>query len=544
MELEKFRALGLSEETLAELRKKGFEEPTEIQEKTIPILLEGGADIIGQAQTGTGKTAAFGLPILDRLDPGAEGIQALVLVPTRELAIQVAEEINSFKGSRKCQIIPIYGGQSIVDQLQRLRKGADIVVGTPGRILDHMRRKTIVFDRVSHVVLDEADEMLNMGFIDEVKEILDHTNPDRRTLLFSATMPDRIMDIARRYMHKYRVVNTKKGQLTVDLTDQIYFEVAPNDRFESLCRIIDIEKEFYGLIFCRTKVAVDELANKLIDRGYEAEGIHGDLSQNQRERILEKFRKRHITILVATDVAARGIDVADLSHVINFSLPQDAEAYIHRIGRTGRAGKKGIAITFTTPDEYRKLMYIARVTKKEIRKEKVPRASEIITVKKTRILAELNEIIEAREHRDYLTTAMQMVHDQDPAEIVAALLKYTLEDELSEGKYRDIREYTEESVEEKGRARLFISLGKKDGLTPKKLTKLINNETRIPAGKVSEIRVMDSYSFLSVPFKEAEVLLKAFKEKKGSHKAIVKRADVEKKKKKDKYTSKKKQKFK
>lgn len=540
MDLEKFRALGLSEETLAELHKKGFEEPTEIQEKVIPILLGEKNDIVGQAQTGTGKTAAFGLPILEKLEPDAGRIQAIVLVPTRELAIQVAEEISSFRGNRKCHIIPIYGGQSIVDQLQRLKKGADIIVGTPGRVLDHLRRKSIVLDRVSWVVLDEADEMLNMGFIDEVKEILDKTNPDRHTLLFSATMPDRIMDMARSYMRKYRVVAVKKGQLTVDLTDQIYFEVAPNDRLESLCRIIDIEKEFYGLIFCRTKVAVDELANKLIDRGYEAEGIHGDLSQNQRERILEKFRKRHVAILVATDVAARGIDVADLTHVINFSLPQDAEAYIHRIGRTGRAGKKGVAITFTTPDEYRKLMYIARVTKKEIRKEKVPRASEIVTAKKTRILAELNEIIEAREHRDYLTTAMQMVHEHDPAEVVAALLKYTLEDELSEGRYRDIREYAEESVEEKGRARLFISLGKKDGLTPRKLLKLINNETRIPAGKVSEIKVMDSYSFLSVPFKEAEVLLKAFKEKKGSHKAIVKRADVEKKKKKDKFKGKKK----
>lgn len=537
MELEKFRALGLSDETLKELHKKGFEEPTEIQEKVIPILLEGGADIVGQAQTGTGKTAAFGLPILEKLDPEAACIQAIILTPTRELAIQVAEEINSFKGSRKCQIIPIYGGQSVVDQLQRLRKGADIVVGTPGRVLDHMRRKTIVLDRVSHVVLDEADEMLNMGFIDEVKDILDHTNPDRRTLLFSATMPDRIMDIARSYMHKYRVITVKKGQLTVDLTDQIYFEVAPNDRFESLCRIIDVEKEFYGLVFCRTKVAVDELTNRLIDRGYDAEGLHGDLSQHQRERILERFRKRQVTILAATDVAARGIDVADLTHVINFSLPQDAEGYIHRIGRTGRAGKKGVAITFTTPDEYRKLMYIARVTKKEIRKEKVPGASEIVSIKKTRILAELNEIIEAREHRDYLVTAMQMVADHDPAEIVAALLKYTLEDELSEGKYRDIKEYAEESVEEKGKARLFISLGKKDGLTPRKLLKLINNETRIPAGKISEIKVLDSYSFLSVPFKEAEVLLKTFKEKKGTHKAIVKRADVEKK---NKYKSKKK----
>jgi ATP-dependent RNA helicase DeaD len=532
MNLSKFKELGLSEATLAEIQKKGFEEPTEIQEKIIPILLMEDIDVIGQAQTGTGKTAAFGLPLLEKMREDSKSVQALVLVPTRELAIQVSEEINSFKGSRKFQIIPIYGGQSMTDQLARLKKGVHVVVGTPGRVYDHIRRKSLVLDQVSYVVLDEADEMLNMGFIEEVEEILKHTNPDRRTFLFSATIPDRITAIAKQYMGTYKIVAMKKGQLTVDLTDQIYFEVAASDRLESLCRIIDVEKDFYGLIFCRTKVAVDELTGRLIDRGYDADGIHGDLSQHQRERILDKFKKQQITILVATDVAARGIDVMNLTHVINYSLPQDADSYIHRIGRTGRAGKKGIAVTFISPDEYRKLMNITRVTKTAIRKEKIPRASEIVMIKTSRINSELNEIIREMGHRDYIKTALLMLKENDPADVVAALLKYSLDDELSEKKYKDIKEFNEISVDHKGTARLFISLGKKDNLTPKKLTKLINNETKIPAGKISEIKVMDSFSFLTVPFKEAEIILQAFKGRKGERKPIVKRANTPKKKRK------------
>ncbi len=530
MILRKFKDLGLSDITIEQLRKKGFEEPTEIQEKTIPVMLSEDLDIIGQAQTGTGKTAAFGLPLLEMLRENAKTIQALVLVPTRELAIQVSEEINSFKGNRKLQIIPVYGGQSMSDQLVRLRKGVDIVVGTPGRVFDHIRRKSIVLGEVSFVVLDEADEMLNMGFIEEVEDILKNTNPGRRTLLFSATMPARVMEVAKRHRREYRLIALKKDRLTVDLTDQIYFEVAPSDRLETLCRIIDMEKEFYGLVFCRTKVEVDGLAGRLIDRGYAADGIHGDLSQFQRERILDKFRKRQITILAATDVAARGIDVVDLTHVINFSLPQNADSYSHRIGRTGRAGKKGVAVTFISPDENRYLMYIAKFTKTAIRKEKIPRASEIVMAKQTRIREDLDEIIRNMAHEKYVRTAHLMLKGNDPADVVAALLKYSLDDELNESKYTDIREYKEASVDTRGTARLFVSLGKKDGINPRKLLKLINNQAKVPAGKISEIKVMNSYSFLTAPFKEAEIILRAFKETKGETKPIVKRADESKKK--------------
>lgn len=528
MNLEKFKDLGLSEEILKELKKKGFEEPTEIQEKIIPILLKEEVDIVGQAQTGTGKTAAFGLPILERIsNTGSRHVQALILVPTRELAIQVSEELNSFKGKKKLQIIPVYGGQSIIDQIRKLNNGVDIVVGTPGRINDHLKRKSMILSEVSYVVLDEADEMLNMGFIDEVEEILKKTNPDRKTLLFSATMHEAIMKIAKKHMKEFKTIITKNLQLTADLTDQIYFEVSNSDKFESLSRIIDMEIDFYGLVFCRTKVAVDELVNKLVDRGYDAEGIHGDLSQHQRERTLEKFKKRRTSILVATDVAARGIDVMNLSHVINYSLPQDPEAYVHRIGRTGRAGKKGIAITFISPDEYRKLMFIQKIAKTTIRKEKIPGASEIIKIKKSRIQAEVIKIIDNKSHTEYLKTAESILKDNDPVEVLAAILKYSFQDQLNEKQYKEINEV---SINKKGTSRLFVSLGRKDGLSTRSLIKMITNETKVRAGSIDDVKVMESFSFLTVSFEDAEIILKSFNNKEGERKAVVQRANDSKEK--------------
>ena len=527
MKNSKFKELGLSEATLAELDKKGFEEPTEIQEKAIPVLMTDDIDIICQAQTGTGKTAAFGLPLLEKLSKNSHHVQALILTPTRELAIQVSEEINSFKGKRKFQIIPVYGGQSITDQLRRLEKGVDVVVGTPGRIIDHIKRKSLKLSQVSYVVLDEADEMLNMGFIDEVEDILKSTNPERRTLLFSATMPDRIQSIAKNHMREYKVIAAQKGGLTADLTDQIYFEVSESDKFESMCRIIDMEKDFYGLIFSRTKVNADELSNRLNDRGYESEAIHGDLSQSQRERILDKFKKRRISILVATDVAARGIDVSNLTHVINYSLPQDPEAYVHRIGRTGRAGKKGVAITFISPWENKKLKFISSLAKTTIRREKIPSVSDIIGKKISILQAELKEIIEVKAHQDYINTALKLVEDNDPLNVLAAMLKYALEEELDEKKYKDIKEYSggsEKNKNKKKNVKLFVSFGKKDDINPRKLLKLINNETKTPASRISNIKVMDSYSFMTVPIEDADIIVNAFKSKKSNKKPVIEKA--------------------
>ncbi|TVL99608.1 MAG: RNA helicase [Candidatus Brocadia sp. WS118] len=519
--LEQFRMLGLSENTLLALEKKGFEEPTPIQQKTIPILLKGEVDIIGQAQTGTGKTAAFGLPILEGIQEKSKTVQALILVPTRELAIQVSEELNSLKGEKILQIVPIYGGQSMEEQLRRLKKGIDVVVGTPGRILDHLRRKSLRLGNISYLVLDEADEMLNMGFIDDVEEIIKNTSTQKRMLLFSATMPEKIVLIAKKYMKNYEMVGVKKEQLTTNLTDQIYFEVASSDKFDALCRIIDIEHEFYGLIFCRTKIDVDSLANKLIERGYDAEALHGDISQNQREIILNKFRKQRINILVATDVAARGIDIQNLTHVINYSLPQDPESYIHRIGRTGRAGKEGTAITFVTHDEYRRLIFIKKIAKTDIRKEKLPKIADVIHQKKSRIKAEIANIITAEDMNGYIKLAQEMLKENEAEKVLAALLKHSFQDELDESSYNEIRDV---SIDRKGTTRLFVALGKIDGMTPRKLVTFIKQQAKVHSEKIKDIQIFDKFSFVTVPFEEAEIMLNIFKKNMGGKRPMVERA--------------------
>lgn len=509
--MQSFEELGLSKGTLKVLTKKGFEVPTPIQEITIPAILTGNKDVVAQAQTGTGKTAAFGLPMIELLEENTKAVQALVLTPTRELAIQVAEEIHSLKGKKKLTVIPIYGGQSINLQLRSLKKGVDIVIGTPGRVQDHIDRGTLKLKNISFLVLDEADEMLNMGFLEDVKNIMQHTASDKRTMLFSATMPKEIMQIAREHMKEFDEFKVTKGQLTVSQTDQIYFEVSASDKFEALCRIIDIEEEFFGLVFCRTKKDVDVIANHLTERGYDADALHGDISQPQREKILNKFKKHLINILVATDVAARGIDVHNLTHVINFSLPQDAESYVHRIGRTGRAGKEGNAITFITPEEYRKLRYISRETKTDIRKAKLPDVKDVIKSKRQRIKNVLEEIVEANPREEYMAMTQELLETSQPQDIIAALLEYSFQDELDEKNYTQI---STALVDTKGKTRLFVTQGKKDGLTSQKLVHFIQNKCGIKSKKIRDIQILEKFSFVTLPFHEAETVLSYFKGKK------------------------------
>ncbi|MDZ7722355.1 MAG: DEAD/DEAH box helicase [candidate division KSB1 bacterium] len=508
-----FKDLGLSDAMLKAVNKKGFEEPTTIQALTIPVMLQDQHNIIAQAQTGTGKTAAFGLPLMEMIDPGDERVQALILVPTRELAIQVSEEINSLRGDKKIKTIPIYGGQSIDQQLRRLKKGVHIVVGSPGRIIDHLHRRTLFLDRIEHLILDEADEMLNMGFIEDMEEIFKYTNPDKRTLLFSATMPARIKELAREYMTGYELIKAKKETLTTHLTEQIYFEVKAADKFEALCRIIDIEEEFYGLIFCRTKRDVDELATHLIDRGYDAEAIHGDISQAQRERSLGKFKGRTVNILVATDVAARGIDVNDLTHVINYALPQDPESYVHRIGRTGRAGKEGTAITFITPSEYKRLLFIQKKTKTDIKKSKVPKVRQIIRAKRKKITDDIELLLEEELDPMFYNWAKKLLETKDPTEVLAAVLSYSFEKELDAGSYTELSKASARGtqLDKQGRARLFVALGKKDKLTARKLIDMITNQVEIKPRQISDIQLLDNFSFVTVPFDKAEEIVKNFR---------------------------------
>ena len=502
VQLEEFGALGLTDVTLEAIKAKGFETPSPIQKLTIPVLLddEKTNDIIAQAQTGTGKTAAFGLPILERLRPQKGATQALILVPTRELALQVTEEILSFNAKRKLVISPIYGGASMTEQLRRLGKGIDVVVGTPGRILDHLRRGTLDIKALKYLILDEADEMLNMGFIEDVEEILSNTNDYRRILLFSATMPERIIRLSKKYMRDVEILRVPAQEVTTELTDQIYFEVRDSDKFDALTRIIDVEPEFYGIVFCRTKIGVDEVVNKLTERGYAAEGLHGDVSQVQREKILKRFKKKLANILVATDVAARGIDINNLTHVINYSLPQDTESYVHRIGRTGRAGNTGTAITFISHSEYRQFSSLKREIKVDIKKVALPSAQDVVEIKKTKIKDDLIEIVESESYRKYTEMAGEGLQNLDPEVALAALLKLAFKNELEESSYPEIRSI---NVDRKGTARLFISIGKMDGFDARKLTDMLKRECRLPDNKIDDVRVMDSYSFVTVPFSDA-----------------------------------------
>jgi len=518
--MKSFKDLGLSKTTLQVLEKRGFEVPTSIQEKVIPTILIEDCDVVGQAQTGTGKTAAFGLPVLERIKERAGVVQVLVLTPTRELAIQVAEEIYSLKGDKKLSIVPIYGGQSISLQLRSLKRGVDIVVGTPGRVIDHIKRRTLKLKNISYLVLDEADEMLNMGFLEDVQTIMAETGANKRTMLFSATMPNEIMQIAKKYMKEYKLFKISEGELTVSQTDQIYFEVSFSDKFEALCRIIDIEENFYGLIFCRTKIDVDTVANRLSERGYDSDALHGDMSQALRSKILEKFKKQTINILVATDVASRGIDVQNLTHVINYSLPQDPESYVHRIGRTGRAGKKGNAITFITPAEYRKLQFIKKKAQTDIRKARLPRVQDVIQAKKIRIKSRLTDIVKAELKDEYRHMSKELLKDNNPEEILAAILQNSFGEELDEKKYTEIKG---QGIELKGKTRLFVRQGKEDGLTINKLLTIINDKCNIDRNKIQDIHLSDKFSFISLPLKEAEKVLAYFgNSQKGSRLVIVK----------------------
>jgi ATP-dependent RNA helicase DeaD len=510
-----FNNLGLSAKVLDAINKKGFEEPTAIQAMTIPIMLRDDTNIIAQAQTGTGKTAAFGLPLIEMINIKSKAVQALILVPTRELAIQVSEEISSLKGDKNIKVVPIYGGQSIDQQLRRLKEGVHIVVGTPGRVIDHLNRKTLKLGGIEHLILDEADEMLNMGFIEDMEEIMKHTNPAKRTLLFAATMPGRIKDLAHKYMDGYELLTAKKEQLTTNLTEQIYFEVKASDKFEALCRIIDIEDDFYGLVFCRTKRGVDSVVTHLVDRGYDAEAIHGDISQAQRERSLGNFRKQRINILIATDVAARGIDVINLTHVINYSLPKDPDSYVHRIGRTGRAGNEGTAITFITPSEYKQLMFIQRIAKTDIKKSKVPKVKDIIEAKKKKIYDDMTTILEDEIDSKYFNWAKELLGDNNPTKILAAILNYCFEEELNPDAYGEIKDVGARGrqLDQQGKARLFVALGRKDKINARKLVELIMSRVPVKPQHIRDIQVMDKFSFITVPFEKAEKIVVSFKEK-------------------------------
>ena len=517
--MQKFEDFGLSIEVLDALEKKGFEEPSDIQKLVIPELLKERTHLIGQAQTGTGKTAAFGIPILETAEAD-KTVKALILAPTRELANQVADEIYSLKGKKDIRVLAVYGGASIENQIKKLKSGVDIVVGTPGRVMDLMRKKVLKVNNLDYFVLDEADEMLNMGFLEDIELILEETNDEKKMLFFSATMPKAIMDIAKKFMDDYKLLKVKKQELTTDLTEQIYYEVKQEDKFEALCRVLDYTQDFYGIVFCRTKSEVDDVTNRLKARNYDAECIHGDITQGLRQKALDLFKKKVLTILVATDVAARGIDVSNLTHVINYAIPQEAESYVHRIGRTGRAGHKGIAITFVTPREARTLAQIKRVTKTDIKRESIPNVSEIIEAKKEALIAYIDEIIKEEDYTSYEDFADKLLEERDARQVVSSILRHFYEDEFLPESYGEIQDV---KVKIEDKTRLFIALGSKDGYNPGRLLDLLNKKAKTPGRKVKDIKIMDKYSFITVPLQEAEFIMRALNSKKDS-KPLVEKA--------------------
>ena len=409
-----FEDLGLDEYTLKAVAKKGFVTPSPIQVLAIPRLLTGDTNLIAKARTGTGKTAAFGLPIIQNIREKSDKVQALILEPTRELAVQTCTEMQSFADNNIPRTTVLYGGASYATQIKELKRGAEIVVGTPGRIKDHLERRTLDISKIKYFILDEGDEMLDMGFIDDIEEIFRHANPDCRILLFSATMPQPILKIAGEFMGEYDIIQEEKVIDQALLIDQQYWMVKESEKIEALVRLIDMSPDFYGLVFTMTKSDADRVTRELDLKGYEAAALHGDIMQNQREKVLERFRLKKTRILVATDVAARGIDITGLSHVVNYSLPFDTATYVHRIGRTGRAGTTGIAVTFVRPEERRKLGFltknILKATKSELKEGKIPNVHEVLKIKEKRLMEELkSKLFETRlqEEDDFTKPQVQ-----------------------------------------------------------------------------------------------------------------------------------------
>lgn len=542
-----FADLGLNESILRAIGELGFEEPTPIQARTITKLLEG-VDVIAQAQTGTGKTAAFSLPIIERIDSAVRIPQALILTPTRELAVQVAEAFHSYSKHSSLTVLPVYGGQPIDRQLRALDRGVHVVVGTPGRILDHIERGTLKLDNVRMVVLDEADEMLDMGFVEDIEAILKETPAERQTALFSATMPGPIAELASRYMREPERIVVKAEQLTVPQIRQVYYEVGGRDKFEMLARILDFEQPTSAIIFCRTKSEVDSLGERLIARAFPAETLHGDLSQTQRDRVMGRFRTNQVEVLVATDVAARGLDIEHVSHVINYDMPLDPEIYVHRIGRTGRAGRTGSAITLVTPRERRLLRSIERATSAPIQRLRLPTIADVIARRRETFKETLRETIEQGGLEPYTIMAEDLGEVYSPTDLAAAAFKLLLgapqdesEDVLAAAEpseeernrrnradrdfrggreFGGSREFGGEGEfrggrrsfgPERGMTRLYIDVGRDDGVRPGDIVGAIANEANIPGRAIGNIELFERFAFVEVPEQFGERVMRALK---------------------------------
>jgi ATP-dependent RNA helicase DeaD len=511
--------MSLSPEIIRAVADMGFEEATPIQAQSIEVIMSG-CDVIGQSQTGTGKTAAFGIACVENIDADDKRLQALILCPTRELAIQVCEEFRRIiKYKDNIKVLPVYGGQPIDRQISVLKRGVQIIIGTPGRVMDHIDRRTIKPETIRMLVLDEADEMLDMGFRDDIETILKKVPEPRQTVLFSATMPDEILELTRKYQNDPTFVKVVQRELTVPNIEQVYYEVSERTKLEALCRVIDVMNPELSLVFCNTKKRVDEIVEQLQGRGYFAEGLHGDLKQAQRDTVMKKFRNRTLEILVATDVAARGIDVFDIDVVFNYDLPQDAEYYVHRIGRTGRAGRSGKAVTFVAGREIYKLRDIARYTKAKIVNQKLPTVADIEQVKTRDFIEEIKATIAEGHLTKYLTMVDELIEeDYATVDIAAALMKMRLyDDKMTE---IDFDEPERPSAPRKGKykdedmARLFINVGSKHKIRANDIVGALAGETGISGSAIGAIEILDDFTFVDVPKDFVKEILHGMKNKK------------------------------
>ena len=531
METIRFEDLELDAKIMRAITDMGFEAASPIQGQAIPLELQG-LDIIGQAQTGTGKTAAFGIPLLQKIDPKNKKPQTIILCPTRELAIQVSEEIRRLaKYMHGVKVLPIYGGQEIGRQIRSLKDGVQVIIGTPGRVMDHMRRKSVKMDQIHTVVLDEADEMLNMGFLEDMETILSALPEERQTLMFSATMPQAIQRIAANFQKDPQIVRVVKKELTVPKVTQYYYEVKPKNKLEVMCCLLDLYDPKLSVVFCNTKKQVDELVQGLQGRGYFAEGLHGDLKQEQRDRVMRAFRTGRTDILVATDVAARGIDVDDVEAVFNYDVPQDDEYYVHRIGRTGRAGREGKAFNLVVGKEVYKLREIQRYCKTRIIPQAIPSLDDVTSIKADKILDQVGEVLQDSDLSKVIDFVEKRVLEEDytTLDLAAALLKMMMGEEgeelLEENRpLRELEDLEDESRRSRGGrngrgsrgrnedvARLFINIGKNQGIRPGDILGAIAGESGMPGRMVGSIDMFDNYTFVEVPREHADVVLQAMR---------------------------------
>lgn len=505
----KFEDLGLSENVLRALDEYGYKEPTPIQVKTIPYIMQG-KDVIGQSQTGTGKTASFGLPLIESIDANLNKVQAIILCPTRELATQVTGELRKFtKYKEGIKVLAVYGGESIERQIKGLKQGVKIVVGTPGRVMDHMRRKTLKLDNVKMCVLDEADEMLNMGFEEDIETILKEVPSQRQTVLFSATMNKRILGITKKYLKEPKNVKIKAKELTVDRIEQISLEVKQAMKDDTVMRLIDLNNPTKAVVFCNTKRKVDDLIEKLKSNGYKAESLHGDIKQAQRDRIMKRFKTGEFQILVATDVVARGIDVDELELVINYDIPQEEEYYVHRIGRTGRNGSIGKAYTFVVGKEKSKIYSIQKYANTKILSGKIPTIEQIKKVKDQKMIDDIQEIIDKNknEESEINDEILEKLLQKNDIKIVAKALLSLITNKKENKEKQNLDYKPGEEI------KLFLNVGKKDKIMVKDIVGSISANTAVSGSDLGKINILDKFSFIEVPGEYVNEILTSMKDK-------------------------------